>query len=252
MVTPGDPRVRTVKRFRRVYYDLFSRWYDRIIAMHSGDASARARDFLVERAGVGAGGRVLDLCTGTGAVALRARRTTGPDGLVVGLDFSTGMIGRARAKAGQSPTSPAASPPVSSAASSPTLPAAEEARPAASPGLGFVVGDASRLPFGDGSFDVVTCSHAMYELGPEVRGGVLAEARRVLRPGGRFVRMEHTEPSHPVTRFLYGVRLAAMGSAKNRDFARDERPFLARHFADVTLELSSTARSKLVRGVKGA
>ncbi len=225
-----------MKRFRRVYYDLFSRWYDRVIAMHSGDASARARDFLVERAGVSAGGRVLDLCTGTGAVALRARRATGPSGLVVGLDFSTGMIGRARAKAG------AGQPPAS--------PEAEENRAPVPPGLGFVVGDASRLPFGDGSFDVVTCSHAMYELSPEVRDGALAEARRVLRPGGRFVMMEHTEPSHPVTRFLYGVRLAAMGSAKNRDFARDERPFLGRHFADVTLELSSTARSKLVRGVK--
>lgn len=223
-----------MRRFRRLYYDLFSRWYDRIIAMHSGDTSAWARDFLVERAGISAGGRVLDLCTGTGAVALRARRATGSDGLVVGLDFSSGMIGRARAKAGQPPASPEA----------------EERRVPIPPGLGFVVGDASRLPFGDGSFDVVTCSHAMYELSPEVRDGALAEARRVLRPGGRFVMMEHTEPSHPVTRFLYGVRLAAMGSAKNRDFARDERPSLGRYFSDVTLELSSTARSKVVRGVK--
>jgi demethylmenaquinone methyltransferase/2-methoxy-6-polyprenyl-1,4-benzoquinol methylase len=209
-------------RLRRAYYDLFSRWYDRVIALHSGDASARARDFLVERTGVGPGGRVLDICTGTGAVALRAQRATGPGGLVVGLDFSTGMIGRARQKA----------------------------RQAGVPGLWLVVGDAARLPFAADRFDAVTCSHAIYELSPEVRERALQEAQRVLRPGGQFLMMEHREPSHPFVRFLYGVRLATMGSSRNREFARDEVPFLRRYFADVTTELSPSARSKLVRGVK--
>ena len=37
-------------RIRRAYYDLFSHVYDRVIALHSGDANAAARDFLVERA----------------------------------------------------------------------------------------------------------------------------------------------------------------------------------------------------------
>jgi ubiquinone/menaquinone biosynthesis C-methylase UbiE len=80
-------------RIRRAYYDLFSHVYDRVIAMHSGDANAAARDFLVERTGVEAGGQVLDLCTGTGAVALSAQQAVGPGGFVVGLDFSG--VGRA-------------------------------------------------------------------------------------------------------------------------------------------------------------
>ena len=49
-------------RFRRAYYDLFSLVYDRVIALHSGDASARLRDLLIERTGITAGDRLLDLC----------------------------------------------------------------------------------------------------------------------------------------------------------------------------------------------
>ncbi len=211
-----------MKRFRRAYYDLFSRWYDRVIALHSGDASARARGFLVERSGVGPEARVLDVCTGTGSVALRAQRVAGAGGLVVGLDFSAGMIRKAREKARQGQLA----------------------------GLWFVVGDAAGLPFAADSFDAVTCSHAIYELSPEARERTLQEAQRVLRPGGQFLMMEHREPSHPFVRFLYGVRLATMGSSRNREFARDEVPFLRRYFADVTTELSPSARSKLVRGVK--
>ena len=86
-------------RIRRAYYDLFSHVYDRVIAMHSGDANAAARDFLVERAGVEAGSRVLDLCTGTGAVALHAQQAVGPGGLVVGLD---GDVGRELSPTGRS------------------------------------------------------------------------------------------------------------------------------------------------------
>jgi len=48
-------------RFRRAYYDLFSHVYDRVIALHSGDASARLRDLLIERTGIKARGRLLDL-----------------------------------------------------------------------------------------------------------------------------------------------------------------------------------------------
>jgi len=86
-------------RLRRAYYDLFASIYDRVIALHSGDASARLRDLLIDRTGVRAGGMLLDLCSGTGALPLRARRTTGPHGLGIGLDFSCGMIRRARENA---------------------------------------------------------------------------------------------------------------------------------------------------------
>lgn len=209
-------------RIRRAYYDLFSHVYDRVIAMHSGDANAAARDFLVERTGVEAGGQVLDLCTGTGAVALRAQQAVGPGGFVVGLDFSGGMIRKAE----------------------------EKARLMHLESTAFVVGDAAHLPFATASFDAVSCSHAMYELSAEVRDQLLCEARRVLRPGGRFVMMEHCEPRRPLPRLLYRVRLLALGSSAAREFAADEVPFLQRFFSDVGRELSPTGHSKLIRGVK--
>jgi ubiquinone/menaquinone biosynthesis C-methylase UbiE len=211
-------------RFRRAYYDLFSPLYDLVIALHSGDASARLRDLLIDRTGVKAGSMLLDLCSGTGAVALRARRTTGPDGLVIGLGLSSGMIRRAHAKAARTGVADVA----------------------------FVVGDATRLPFAPASFDAVSCSHAMYELRPEARGRTLAEALRVLRPGGRFVMMEHCEPSRPLVRFLYRLRLLVLGSSGNRGFARDEVPFLRRFFSNVRSELSPTGRSKLILADKDA
>jgi SAM-dependent methyltransferase len=90
----------------------------------------------------------------------------------------------------------------------------------------------------------------MYELSPEVRTRALEEALRVLRPGGRFLMMEHCEPTRPFVRFLYQARLATMGSARKRPFARDEVPFLRRFFRDVKQQVSPTSRSKLTWGVK--
>jgi len=211
-----------VRPSRRAYYDLFSHFYDFVIALHSKDRNAALRDFLVDNAGVAAGSRLLDICTGTGAVALRAQEATGPDGVAVGLDFSGGMIRKAR----------------------------DKARRASLFAGYFVVGDAARLPFRSGAFNAVTCSHAMYELSPEVRTRALEEAHRVLRPGGRFLMMEHCEPTRPLVRFLYQVRLATMGSVRNRSFARDEVPFLCQFFRDVKRQASPTGRSKLTWGVK--
>lgn len=47
------------------------------------------------------------------------------------------------------------------------------------------VADAARLPFADATFDVVLAAHMLYHV--EDRPEAIAEARRVLRPGGRFV-----------------------------------------------------------------
>lgn len=53
--------------------------------------------------------------------------------------------------------------------------------------------DVQRLPFTDGSFDLVTASLVFCSVADPARG--LAEARRVLRPGGRLVLLEHTRGS---------------------------------------------------------
>ena len=54
---------------------------------------------VIARAQLAAGERVLDLGTGTGAVAARAAQLVGPQGLVVGVDISADMLGQARRRA---------------------------------------------------------------------------------------------------------------------------------------------------------
>jgi len=214
-------RLKSVRRLRRFYYDLFSKVYDGVIALHSADRAGRLRAWLVERAGVELGMRVLDLCTGTGSVALEARRVVGRTGLVVGVDFSRGMLEKARDKAGDAQ------------------------------GLAWVEASAPFLPFKEGSFHVVLCSHAFYELKDWEKVWTLAEVKRVLIPGGRFCMMEHEEPAHSFVRFLYKVRLASMGSWDSARFVTREVLLLSRFFKDVRKEKSPTGNSKLLVGVKG-
>jgi SAM-dependent methyltransferase len=104
-------------------------------------------------------GRVLDLGTGAGLLALEAV-SRWPSAQVVGLDASTGMLGVAAAEADR------------------RLGPEERAR------LELISGDAGRLPFPDASFDVVLASFVLQLVAD--RGSVLREVRRVLRPGGRF------------------------------------------------------------------
>ncbi len=212
---------------RRRYYDIFSLFYDRIIAFHSRDSRAILRKFLIERSGVERGGRLLDVCTGTGAIPLAAAELFGDQIQVIGLDFSMGMLKKAytRIKSGSAPAT-------------------------ALHTVDLVQSDASWLPFQDSSFQAVTCSHAMYELKPEVRERVLAETRRVLATGGLFAMMEHCEPEKPFIRFLYRLRLSGLGRGGNLDFARDEVPYLSRYFKDVRMELAPGGKSKVISGVK--
>ena len=84
---------------RRLYYDLFSKIYDLIIRLHSRDIEGSLRRFITEKANLSEGDRALDLCTGTGSVAIELARQVGENGLVVGLDFSRGMLEKAKEKA---------------------------------------------------------------------------------------------------------------------------------------------------------
>ena len=209
-----------MKGLRRKYYDIFSNFYDKIIALHSKDRSQRLRRYLIEKSGFRPGQYLLDACTGTGSVALEAARFSKGKGVVAGVDFSIGMLSKAVKKAS---------------------------------GIGnvfFVLSDVGTLSFKDDTFHVVTCSHAMYELSPQTRQAALSQFRRVLRPGGRFIMMEHTPPSSPVIKFLYQLRILSMGSAGNREFAKDERRELSMFFKDVVLEIVPGGRSKVVYGTK--
>ena len=69
------------------------------------------------------------------------------------------------------------------------------------PDLGFVAGDATRLPFADDTFDAVTISFGLRNIVDPVAG--LREMRRVTRPGGRIVVCEFSHPTWAPFRTLY-------------------------------------------------
>lgn len=113
-----------------------------------GGLTVQTAAALLDAAGVSAGARVLDVATGPGSIAgaAAARGAT-----VVGLDFSAAMIAEARRRL---------------------------------PALTFREGDAGALPFDADSFDAVVMNFGLLHLArPDA---ALAEARRVLRAGGRY------------------------------------------------------------------
>ena len=119
-------------------------------------------------------GSVLDLATGTADLAL-ALRTLAPERLVVGADFSEGMLHHGRAKV--------------VAASVRRLP--------------LLAADALTLPFADGAFACVVSAFLLRNLEDLGRG--LGEMRRVTRPGGRVVTLDIVEPSAPMWSTLFGL-----------------------------------------------
>ena len=120
------------------------------------------------------GDAVLDVCAGTGDLALEWARALGERSRVLGTDFCEPMVRLGREKV---------------------------RRDGLRVGLG--VADTLRLPFRDGAFEAVSVGFGIRNVA-DLRAG-LAEMARVARRGGRVVVLEFTRPANPAFRFLYYV-----------------------------------------------
>jgi ubiquinone/menaquinone biosynthesis C-methylase UbiE len=137
------------------------RWatlYDTLVSALSFGGEGTFRRDTLALANVSAGERVLDVGCGTGTLALEAKRVVGPTGVVHGVDYGTEMIARARMKAERDGLA-----------------------------VQFDEAKAQSLPFPDASFDVVLCTLMLHHLPASDRALAIAEAHRVLRPGGRLL-----------------------------------------------------------------
>ncbi len=137
--------------------------YDGLTRLFSFGLDGWWRRACLRRCELRSGQALLDVATGTGELAIHARRRLGDRGVAVGLDFCAGMLAAARRKRPRDAGLPVA----------------------------WVEGRAEALPFPPETFDRVTVGFALRHLD---LAETLREIARVLKPGGRFVVVEWTRP----------------------------------------------------------
>jgi demethylmenaquinone methyltransferase / 2-methoxy-6-polyprenyl-1,4-benzoquinol methylase len=172
------PVVETLSGRARELFAPLGATYDRYARLLSFGQDPRWRSFLVSRLPVGPDDVVLDVATGTAAVALELVRRTGCS--VVGVDQSPEMLEEARRR---------------------LLLAAETKQ------IRLVEASAAELPFEDGSFDGLTAAYLLRYLDDLPAG--LEELARVLRPGATAALLDFGVPRRPLPRAAWNLYVAA-------------------------------------------
>jgi demethylmenaquinone methyltransferase / 2-methoxy-6-polyprenyl-1,4-benzoquinol methylase len=173
----------------RSMFDRIAGVYDVMNRVMSAGLDSGWRQRTADRAEVGPGDSALDVCCGTGELAFELARRIGPTGRVVGCDFSERMLELAREKEDRLRLGDSRQ--LAGNGSSPGSLAPVE----------FEWADALELPYGDGSFDAVTVGFGVRNFAEIERG--VGEMARVLRPRGRLVILEITQPRRaPLSTFF--------------------------------------------------
>ena len=151
-----------------------SRSYDLVNHVLTWGLDILWRKRSAETAAADGGTRWLDVCSGTGETAVYLSRLAGEETTVVAADFCMPMVREAAEK-----------------------PEAKQIR--------FTIADAGALPFPDETFDMVAISFATRNINTS-RDALIQyfrEFHRVLKPGGRFVNVETSQPSSLLIRKLF-------------------------------------------------
>ena len=168
--------------------------YDLMNSLMTGGRHHAWRRRVARAAAAAPDGPVLDLATGTADLAL-ALCALDPRRLVVGADFSEGMLREGRAK----------------------LAARGEGR------VPLLAADALALPFRDGAFACVMSAFLLRNLEDLERG--FREMRRVTRPGGLVIALDIVRPATPVWDALFGVYFNRVVPAIGALVARDRQAY---------------------------
>ena len=155
-------------------FDAIAPRYDLLNHVLSAGLDRRWRDRAVDELGLRAGDRVLDLCTGTGDLAIATVRRA-PAASVIGVDFAGAMLHRGLVKVRDLGLEGA---------------------------IRLVRGDATCIPVTSESCDAATIAFGIRNVAEPERA--LRELARVLRPGSRLAILEFGQPRIPGVRTLYG------------------------------------------------
>ncbi len=164
----GEERARLVREM----FDRIADRYELLNTLMSAGLNRIWNRKVLNAAGLRAGWRALDLACGTGTLTRDLAKRVGPDGYVLGLDFSKEMI-RAAKK-----------------------------RPA--PNVEYRIGDATDLAgVEDNSFDAATIAYGARNI-PDL-GALFSEMARAVGPGGKVVCLEITRPRRRFFATFYGL-----------------------------------------------
>ncbi|MFZ3062857.1 MAG: bifunctional demethylmenaquinone methyltransferase/2-methoxy-6-polyprenyl-1,4-benzoquinol methylase UbiE [Actinomycetota bacterium] len=148
--------------------------YDLLNSILSLGLHKRWKRRAVSEAGLKVGDRALDLCSGTGDIAIYLAKKVGPKGRVVALDLSKEMLKLAQKKA---------------------------VKWAVSEVIDFQTGDATQLDLANDSFHAVTIGFGIRNVDKIAKA--FSEMYRVLRPGGKVICLEFSQPTSALIRRIY-------------------------------------------------
>jgi len=194
----GYERVAASEKSARVrgVFDSVADKYDLMNDLMSAGMHRFWKRFALSQTGLRPGQRALDVASGTGDLGAGLARQVGPSGLAVLTDINREMLSRGRDRlldrgiAGN---------------------------------VAFAIANAECLPFPNHSFDCVTIGFGLRNVTD--KAAALASMRRVLRPGGRLLVLEFSQPKLGAVKPLYDAYSFSLLPALGRLVAGDEASY---------------------------
>lgn len=200
--------------YRRKFYNLFSQIYDSFVNLHSKDSGHEARKALADLIELQKDKVVVDICTGTGSLLVYLADIPNTS-LIIGIDFSRGMLKKAKEKIKDKNN------------------------------IYLIEADVTNLPLRNAKCDKIFCSHAFYEVKDKDQVNLLNEVKRTLNPSGHFIMMEHEIPENIFIRFLFYLRILSMGTKAALNILKREEIYLKSYYSKVTKTYTSSKKSKI-------